>query len=295
LDPRIRKTYSPGSTTSTSLPASKKSYIAEHNREYNRQEYWEKRFADEEEYDWLAEYEHVRHLIHKYLPDRKARVLIVGCGNSRFSAQLYADGYRELTNLDYSAAVIERMRARHPEMRWIVSDMTRLDLLPRTPEQASHLGLFDAVIDKAAMDALMTEEGDVWDPRAEVRDQVDRMCSGISGVLHAEHGLFLQISFAQTHFRSRYLLGAKHRQLVDPESGLTRQFSDSYSWYYSHETFQPEGGCFHKFFYVCARGLPSGEERISEESFARGAARVHSESESDEEGSWLLDIQTDEQ
>jgi hypothetical protein len=126
------------------------------------------------------------------------------------------------------------------------------------------------VIDKAAMDALMTEEGDVWDPAQKVLDQAHRMCSGISGVLHPCHGLFLQISFAQTHFRRRYLLGPKHRELAHTptptdtlsvtrsSTAMTRHrsnvYSDSYGWFYSYETFQREGGCFHKFFYVCARG-----------------------------------------
>jgi SAM-dependent methyltransferase len=118
----------------------KKSFIADDNREYNKKEYWEKRFAEEEEYDWLADYSNVRSLIHRYLPNRDSRILVVGCGNSSFSADMYADGYHHITSLDYSRAVIERMRARHPEMRWIVMDMTKLDQLER-PLEASEDGL----------------------------------------------------------------------------------------------------------------------------------------------------------
>lgn len=44
-------------------------------------------------------------------------------------------------------------------MSWRVMDMTALDF----PD-----GSFDVVIDKAAMDALLTDEGSVWEPNAEV-------------------------------------------------------------------------------------------------------------------------------
>ena len=63
---------------------------------------------------------------------------------------------------------------------------------------------FDACIDKAGSDALFCNEGDVWYPAQEVIDKVDRMCMEISRVLKPG-GRFLHISFAQPHFRTKYL------------------------------------------------------------------------------------------
>jgi hypothetical protein len=48
-------------------------------------------------------------------------------------------------------------------MSWRVMDMTALDF----PD-----GSFDVVIDKAAMDALLTDEGSVWEPNAEVCSEI---------------------------------------------------------------------------------------------------------------------------
>ena len=44
-------------------------------------------------------------------------------------------------------------------------------------------GSIDVVLDKAAMDALMSNEGDVWHPDASVVRLVHDMCRHISRVL----------------------------------------------------------------------------------------------------------------
>jgi hypothetical protein len=67
---------------------------------------------------------------------------------------------------------------------------------------------FDVVIDKAAMDALTTDEGSVWSPNPHVVSAVDKMCKGVSRVLKPT-GVFLQFSFKQPHFVRRYLM-AEH-------------------------------------------------------------------------------------
>ena len=82
---------------------------------------------------------------------------------------------------------------------------------------------FDVVVDKAAMDALMCDEGDVWSPSEAAIEQAAAMCSGITSVL-VPRGTFLQISFAQPHFRKRLLLGEDEEA---PSSTI-------YSWDYSY-------------------------------------------------------------
>lgn len=97
--------------------------LPKNNQEYGRQSYWDERFAEEEAFDWLVGYDDVEYLISPLLsPD--SRILLVGCGNSNFSAEIYDAGYHNLTNIDYSEVVIDAMKKKYresrPEMEWLV-------------------------------------------------------------------------------------------------------------------------------------------------------------------------------
>jgi len=78
-----------------------------------------------------------------------SRILMLGCGNSKFSAELYEAGYPRIVNVDISEVCIAQMRARHRDldrMEWHVKDCTRLDFPDST---------FDLVIDKGTTDAIL--------------------------------------------------------------------------------------------------------------------------------------------
>ena len=80
------------------------------------------------------------------------RILVVGCGNSNFSGDLYDAGYEIIKNIDFSSVVIKEMISKNlhrPKMEWKVMDMTDLSL----PNQS-----FDAVLDKGGLDALMSSD-----------------------------------------------------------------------------------------------------------------------------------------
>lgn len=114
---------------------------------------------------------------------------------------MYSDGYQNVISLDYSTSCIESMKLQFPEtdsFKWLLGDMTNL-----VDFKAAQ---FDLVIDKAAMDAIMVEEGDVWNPDTNVIDMARKMCREISRVLRVG-GMHLQVSFAQPHFRRKYLEG----------------------------------------------------------------------------------------
>lgn len=93
---------------------------APNDREYGKHGYWEERFAKEENYDWLTGYDGIKHLIHEHVKDKEARILTVGCGNSDLSGKMHADGYTNVTNIDYSENVIKMMGERHPEQKCAV-------------------------------------------------------------------------------------------------------------------------------------------------------------------------------
>lgn len=87
-------------------------------------------------------------------PGPEKEVLIMGCGNSAMSADMYSDGYRRIRNIDISPTVIEQMRKRHaedlPGVTWEVKDASKLDNVKD--------GAFDGVVDKGTLDATSTNE-----------------------------------------------------------------------------------------------------------------------------------------
>ena len=109
-------------------------------------------------------------------------------------------------------------------------------------------GSFDAVVDKAAMDALMCDEGSVWDPDPRTREDARRMCHATSRVLRPG-GVFVQISFAQPHFRRRYLAGFAEGH--DDDGALVAP----YGWHLSHAAFGAKG-CLETFLYTCKKEGP---------------------------------------
>ena len=218
------------------------------NAVFKEHSYWEERFAEEEEYDWLLSYEQLQtHLIP--LIKFTDKILIVGCGNSRLSAGLYDAGFTSITNIDFSDIVIEKMKLLHgdvrPLMEWIFMDMTDLKFEERS---------FDVVIDKASMDALMVDEGDVWHPNSSTINITDRMCLGLSKVLILNTGRFIQLSFAQPHFRTKYLMG-QHLHVesdsilaVSPFESMSG-FCERYQWTLSFSTIDTEAGCLNSFLF----------------------------------------------
>lgn len=77
--------------------------LPEDNATYKRKEYWDQRFQKEEAYEWLVSYGDVQGLLAPYLLPAAGsggsgdggglRVLVVGCGNSNFSAELVRAGW----------------------------------------------------------------------------------------------------------------------------------------------------------------------------------------------------------
>ena len=171
-------------------------HVAPTNLDYKYREYWEERFLEEDSYEWLLSFQQlIPHL------RKEDKILIIGCGNSSLSAELYDAGYENITNIDFSSNVISRMSkmneaaGRH-NMKWVQMDMLAM---------AFDNAVFDVVIDKAALDSLLVDEVDVWDPIDAVKLQGDVFCSEISRVL-SPTGVFLQLSFAQPHFRTKYFM-----------------------------------------------------------------------------------------
>ena len=75
--------------------------------QYGKLEYWEDRYAkDKEPFDWYQKYIGVKDIITQYIK-ADYKILMVGCGNGKFSENMYEDGYQNITNVDISHTVIK--------------------------------------------------------------------------------------------------------------------------------------------------------------------------------------------
>lgn len=205
--------------------------LPEKNAAYKIQDYWDKRYTKEDNFEWCKGYDNFKELIHKHLRNSD-RILMLGCGNSALSEQIYKDGYRNIVNIDFSPVVIENMKRKCQhlvEMEWSVMDITSMTFLPNS---------FDVVIEKATLDALMVEEKDLWNPSQEIRDRMGCVLTQVSKILK-DGGRFISVTFSQPHFRKPFLAKSQ------------------YNWSISVQTF---GDSFHFFFYVMVKSKPLSED-----------------------------------
>ena len=206
-----------------------------------------------------------------------SKILIIGCGNSSLSSDLYDLGFENITSIDYSSVVIENMKLENtnrPKMCWLVMDMTALSFSEEEDK-------FDVVIDKGAMDAIMSEEGtDPWSPNPSVISSAHRMCQSVRSVMKPSTGQFIQLSFKQPHFQSKYLFGLRVRKdivkyivenevenkdVVDNEGATVAVdginlftaetgYCETYDWNVSFSIVEQEGGSLPFFLFRLVAG-----------------------------------------
>jgi SAM-dependent methyltransferase len=117
---------------------------------YGDPKYWDKRYTENAGtiFDWLEDYNSLKSLLSELLT-RYSKILILGCGNARFSEDLYDDEYKNIYNIDISSVVIQNMSERNrnrPDMKYEVMDVCDI----KYPT-----GYFDVAIDKSTIDALL--------------------------------------------------------------------------------------------------------------------------------------------
>ena len=129
--------------------------IKENNEQYASVDYWNERYTNEVEYDWLGDYNIFKELIHRHV-SKSEKILMVGCGNSKLSEQMFKDGYENIVSTDYSEVCIANQKKAFPHLTWQVADLMNLkDFIDES---------FDVVIEKATLDALLVGEKSPWHP-----------------------------------------------------------------------------------------------------------------------------------
>jgi SAM-dependent methyltransferase len=135
-------------------------------------------------------------------PDReKTKILIVGCGNSKFGEEMIRDGWTgKITNVDFSSVVIQQMQSRYgthfynqypraESMDFICADITQT--LPF--EDAS----FDLIVCKGTLDAVLCSAGSKANALSMVRECHRLLAPG--------HGIFFLVTNGNPDNRIEYL------------------------------------------------------------------------------------------
>ena len=77
---------------------------------YGSKKYWNERYmasGEETSFEWLESFQTLRDILAVFLSHKDIKILVLGCGNADFSADMYDEGYRHITNVDFSEVVIE--------------------------------------------------------------------------------------------------------------------------------------------------------------------------------------------
>lgn len=155
--------------------------------DFRSKAYWESFFQKRgtATFEWYGEYVHVSHLLSRWI-GKEERILVIGCGNSEIGSAMYDAGYRNFVSVDFSDVVIREMRAKNAHREGM--QFLLMDVLNMSFEDAA----FDVVLDKATLDALLTED------TPEVLAQGRQMASEIERVLRPG-GRLVCISLLQHH------------------------------------------------------------------------------------------------
>ncbi|XP_055919548.1 eEF1A lysine and N-terminal methyltransferase homolog [Eupeodes corollae] len=158
------------------------------HHEFNQTEYWNTFFKKRgtKAFEWYGEYLNLVVQIHKYVKYQD-KILMVGCGNSKLSMDMYDSGFKDITNIDISPVAIKKMiemnGKERSDMKFIQMDATAMSF-----EDES----FSVVFDKGTLDALMTDNSE------QVRKTVGAYFSEILRTLR-NGGRYICISLLQEH------------------------------------------------------------------------------------------------
>jgi len=99
--------------------------------------------------EYLLSFKTLESFLDKYLDSPDAKVLVPGCGDSPFSADMQkAFELNDVTNCDVSAAAIDLMQKKYkliPELKWVIDDLQDSEFEDDE---------FDIVVDKSLIDCL---------------------------------------------------------------------------------------------------------------------------------------------
>lgn len=64
------------------------------------------------EFDWYQEWINLRDIISQFIKPH-SKILNIGAGNSVLSEDMYKEGYKNITNIDFSEIVVDDMQTKY--------------------------------------------------------------------------------------------------------------------------------------------------------------------------------------
>ena len=171
-------------------------------QQYGSKDYWDKRYkSDPEPFEWYQKYATLKPLLWKILSGYKnPKILILGCGNSRLSEELYNEGYKHITNIDFSEVCINQMQERYSDyegMQYLCMDICKMDFENER---------FDVVLDKGTFDSVLCGEG--------ATEAIHKALKEVSRVLKS-NGVFICVSYGVPEYRLPYFENSEIRWTID--------------------------------------------------------------------------------
>ncbi|XP_039280427.1 eEF1A lysine and N-terminal methyltransferase homolog [Nilaparvata lugens] len=161
--------------------------------DFTKKDYWDSFFVKRgnEAFEWYGEYRELRGIFEKYIKISDS-ILVIGCGNSNLSVDLYDAGYKSMMNIDISNVAIKQMQRKCKKRNGLV--FKQMDVQKMEFEDGS----FNVALDKGTLDALLPKD------TVESKETVLNMFKDVSRVLKVG-GRYIIVSLLQKHVLS-YLL-----------------------------------------------------------------------------------------
>lgn len=170
--------------------------------------YWTSRYSETnfELFDWYLRWEQIKDFIAPLLTP-ESEILVLGCGTSALSEQLYLEGYVQVTSIDICAPLIDMLTEKHAERTSMEYRTVAAQQLP-----SEWRGRFDVVLDKAVLDSVACSRKKWQDTEAMLRS--------VSAVLKPQSGVYVCVSHGGPELRRPMLLG----------TGQPVEMSETYLW-----------------------------------------------------------------
>lgn len=212
--------------------------------QYGQKSYWEERYQnDAEPFEWYQRYITIKPLLLPVLAQfDHPRVLSIGCGTSRLSEDLYAEGVKQVHGIDYSDACIRQMQDRYSEYQDL--KFSCMDCRNMGFEE----GHFDVVFDKGTLDSILCSEN-ASDSATQTLQEIQRVLS--------PRGVFFCISHGIPDLRLPFLKNPQLNWTVEvqklPKPGATQPAEDQASAPKAEDQTR-----FH-YVYTCRKGDSKGK------------------------------------
>jgi len=154
---------------------------------------------NDKQFEWYHNFESLRDIITQHIK-HDSNLLNIGCGNSKLSEDMFIEGYKRITNLDFSKTVIQFMAMKYhdyPHSFRCICFLVILVVLADARELPFEDEEFDCVIDKGLLDAVLSGDYSASNSK--------KVLTHVNRVLKKQGGVYIVISHGFPENRLPYL------------------------------------------------------------------------------------------